>query len=132
MDNKINIIISTHGNLATGVKDTAQFLIGDTSKIQTLEFNDNINLNAFEEKLSLMISDSSQYHLIFTDILGGTPFNTSVRLAYGKENVSVFYGVNIPMIVQAYVTSEGVEDITTYLESIESMLCESVGKVELE
>ena len=38
--------------------------------------------------------------LVFTDLLGGTPFNQSMMIAQDVDNVEVLTGTNLPMVIE--------------------------------
>ncbi|MCQ4957072.1 PTS fructose transporter subunit IIA, partial [Veillonella parvula] len=38
--------------------------------------------------------------IIFTDLMGGSPFNVAASLGHGKENVRIVAGTNLPMLVE--------------------------------
>jgi mannose/fructose-specific phosphotransferase system component IIA len=48
--------------------------------------------------------------LVLVDMLGGTPFNVSMRLA-ARRNLRVVTGVSLPMIFKALTVREGDDNL---------------------
>lgn len=38
--------------------------------------------------------------LVFTDLLGGTPFNQAMMIAQDVDNVEILTGTNLPMVIE--------------------------------
>ncbi len=97
----VGVLILTHGRLAPELLSAARVISGnlETFEALPLEWSDS-----FEEAYSkvegvLSRLDNGQGTLIFTDILGGTPFN--VAMAFCEPGrVEVVAGVNLPMVVR--------------------------------
>lgn len=98
----IGILITSHGDLCQGMMNSLTMIAGENPNISVLQFNDFSNYaEKLAEKLCVM---NSVYNgvLIFTDILGGTPFNECYKYVRGnnKNNIKIITGVNLPMIVE--------------------------------
>ncbi|MDF9824749.1 mannose/fructose/sorbose-specific phosphotransferase system IIA component [Breznakia sp. PF5-3] len=105
----INILITTHGELAKGIVNSAKMIIGKFENVEYLVFDETMGISIYEEKLAqiLMNVDEERQWLIFTDILGGTPFNTVSKFSFNNDNIAVFYGINLPLLMEAILTKEG-------------------------
>jgi mannose/fructose/sorbose-specific phosphotransferase system IIA component len=105
----INILVVTHGMLAEGLIHSAKMLIGDAEKVDYLSFEKDMGqeelTEAITQKMKRLATDEQL--LIFCDIVGGTPFNVSSRFSFNNEDIAVFYGVNLPVLVEAILTREG-------------------------
>ncbi len=95
------ILVITHGELATGLKQTLGMFI---------PLNENISFISFDGKstdnLEKEINEQMQAHngnvIALTDIVGGTPFQTISRLLLTTNNSStVVGGINLPMLIEA-------------------------------
>ncbi|HEY2421055.1 MAG TPA: PTS sugar transporter subunit IIA [Neobacillus sp.] len=115
----INILVVTHGLLAEGLIHSAKMLIGDAEKLDFLSFAKDMGQEELTEALSEKMKGLStgEQLLIFCDIVGGTPFNISSRFSFNNENIAVFYGVNLPVLVEAVLTREGknLQELTSFL-----------------
>jgi mannose/fructose-specific phosphotransferase system component IIA len=77
-------------------------IAGENPNIFALQFNDFSNYTEkLIEKLNVLTSDYNGV-LIFTDIMGGTPFNESYKYIRenNKSSIKIITGVNLPMIVE--------------------------------
>ena len=95
------IILLSHGPMALGLYETTKwFMDGDIPQYEymCLEFDDVIE--EFDKKLNALIEkvDSGDGVIIFTDLLGGTPFNRCVPLI--SETIDVFTGMNLTIVLE--------------------------------
>lgn len=44
--------------------------------------------------------------LILTDVAGGTPFKMAVKASFGREDVTVVTGTNLPVVLQLAMLPE--------------------------
>lgn len=98
----IGILVTSHGDLCQGMLKSLTMIAGENPNIFILQFNDFSNYKEeLIEKLNVLTSDYNGI-LIFTDIMGGTPFNESYK--YIRENhtssIKIITGVNLPMIIE--------------------------------
>ncbi|HEY4551825.1 MAG TPA: PTS sugar transporter subunit IIA [Bacillaceae bacterium] len=105
----INILVVTHGKMAEGIVHSAQMFTGEAENVEFLSLMEDMGQDELSdlmnEKLK-RVSDSEQF-LILCDIMGGTPFKISSQFSFNNDNVAVFYGVNLPILVQAILSRHG-------------------------
>ena len=105
----INILVVTHGMMAEGLLHSANMLIGEAEGVDFLSFAKDMGqeelTDALSEKMKGYSSDDQL--LFFVDIVGGTPFNVCSRFSFNNENIAVFYGVNLPVLVEAILARDG-------------------------
>jgi mannose/fructose-specific phosphotransferase system component IIA len=85
--------------------DGINFIMGIQKDIIKVEFN-NIDLEIYSNKIEDIIKSSKEGTLIFTDIIGGTPFRISTILGMKYDNVYVVTGTNISMIIESIIKRE--------------------------
>lgn len=98
----IGILVTSHGDLCQGMLNSLRMIAGENPNIFVLQFNDfGDYAEKLAEKLSMMNAVYNNI-LIFTDILGGTPFNECYKYVKGgnKNNIKIITGMNLPMIVE--------------------------------
>lgn len=124
------ILLISHGQMAEGIKHTVKMLIGDVSDLHVITFGETMGIEELTEELSEFLTIHSEELLIFTDLKGGTPFNVASVLTHQKDDVKVFYGMNLPLIIEAYTTREftNIEELTS---KIEENVSDSIGFSEL-
>lgn len=95
------IIITGHGNFASGLKSSLDLIVGNYDFIKVVDFTENKNPEELKNDIKSIIDKCSDNELyIFTDLAGGTPFKVSSELAL-NNNVKVFCGTNLPMLIEA-------------------------------
>ncbi|MBE6083468.1 hypothetical protein EQM13_13870 [Acidilutibacter cellobiosedens] len=101
----VKLIITGHGRFSDGMLDGINFIMGIQKDIIKVEFN-NIDLEIYSNKIEDIIKSSKEGTLIFTDIIGGTPFRISTILGMKYDNVYVVTGTNISMIIESIIKRE--------------------------
>lgn len=97
------IIITGHGNFATGLASTLKLVVGEQEKISFIDFTEDLSSGELNKKIenAILTLNNEDGIFIFADILGGTPFNESAILAAKYPNITVFGGTNMAMIFEA-------------------------------
>ena len=102
------ILVCTHGYTSKYLIQTAEMIVGPQENIGFINFIDGDSTLDLKRKYQKEIQelDCSKGLLIMVDLFGGTPFNTIGILAYGNMNMEVITGVNIPMLVETFLSRE--------------------------
>lgn len=96
------IIITGHGNFATGLKSSLDLIVGKYDFIKSIDFTELKTPKDLKcEIKSEVIKSENEKIYIFTDLAGGTPFKVSMELALENKNIEVFCGTNLPMLVES-------------------------------
>lgn len=98
----IKLIITGHGKFSSGMFDAINFIMGAQKDIEKIEFG-NMDLDIYSNQIEEIIKNSKEGTLIFTDLIGGTPFRISTLLCTKYDNVYVITGSNISMIIEAII-----------------------------
>ncbi|MGL4864008.1 MAG: PTS sugar transporter subunit IIA [Cetobacterium sp.] len=107
------IIVSGHGEFASAIEKTLEYIIGKQENVEYINFNNGMGTKELEEKYIEAISKNRDSETLFlTDLAGGTPFSTAVTLSQNIENIYVLGGINIPTILAAleYRDEESLEN----------------------
>ena len=70
--------------------------------------------------------------IIFTDLIGGTPFNTAAQLGRDRENVRILAGTNLPMLVEVVMSRKFMDDLDGLVDSLLQTGKEQVAKFEFK
>lgn len=102
------ILVCTHGNASKHMIQTAEMIVGAQENVGFINFTNGESFLALKEKYQNEIQklDCSNGLLIMVDLFGGTPFNVIAMLAYEDANMEVISGVNIPMLVETFISRE--------------------------
>lgn len=96
------IILSGHGNFATGLQSSIELLAGKNEDVYYIDFTVNDTDITLKEKFNEILNKNLEEEILFVcDILGGTPFKTAAELANDKENMEVVVGCNVGSIIEA-------------------------------
>lgn len=98
----IGLIVTGHGNFATGITSALKLIAGDLEKYEAVDFLPEYSITDLERELhkafdALKDCDSI---LVLSDLGGGSPFKTAVTIGYPKGNVEVLAGTNLPMLLE--------------------------------
>lgn len=113
----INIIITGHGNFATGMKSGLELIAGEQDEIIALDFLGEDD--GTELMMDLQQKTSNSPTLVFTDLYGGTPFRTAFKLAYENGKIGVITGTNLGMLLEILPSLKTVNSIEELLKQIE-------------
>ena len=110
------IIVTGHGNIATGIGSAVKLVFGQPEKFYTVDFTEDTTPEQLEEKILDKVNeirkgstDNGNGVLILSDIAGGTPFKTASLISVKNENIRVISGMNLPMILEVLCEREGME-----------------------
>ncbi|WP_251861890.1 PTS galactosamine/N-acetylgalactosamine transporter subunit IIA [Clostridium sp. Marseille-Q2269] len=105
----IGIIVSGHGNFATGLTSSLELIAGKQRDLIAVDFTIEDTTDTLKEKMENAMDELKHCEglVVLTDIIGGSPFNTAVLLGMCKENVTVISGTNLGMILEGALCREG-------------------------
>ncbi|MCF1685391.1 PTS sugar transporter subunit IIA [Tetragenococcus halophilus] len=97
----LGIIVTGHGQFATGLQSSVELIAGKQEKFEAINFEEGESSEDLNNKLKKVVSqmDSKEGVIIFTDIPGGTPFNQSILLSQEDKQIKVVAGANLPAIM---------------------------------
>lgn len=125
------VILTSHGNFASGLYSTVSMIAGEFENIRIVEFHEDDILEDLDQKL-VEAYDSLDYEntVVLTDLAGGTPFNRSVMSLSNKEHIEFLAGANFAMVYQAL--SSETKNLDEYIQEILDTSRESITKFDLQ
>lgn len=116
------IIVTGHGSFATGITSGLKLLAGEPEQYQAVDFLPEDSIDSLKEKLSWAVKslDGCEGFLVLADLAGGSPFNVSVQMKLSEETrmMEVIGGINLPSVLQAYMTRSGETDVETLAKEV--------------
>jgi PTS system N-acetylgalactosamine-specific IIA component len=98
---KTVIVISGHGNYATGLKSSIELLSGHNTDLYYLDLTvDDTDVSLREKMENVIRKNAGSGVLFICDILGGTPFKVSVEVSSNSDHMEVVAGCNIGSILE--------------------------------
>lgn len=112
----MKVIVSSHSQLAMGLKETLAFIGSGTEDIEFVIL-DSSGVENFEKKCnSILENHQNEEVIVFVDIFGGTPYNTFARSFLEKKiHGEIITGFNLHMILQA-LSSDSIEEFIEELK----------------
>ena len=126
----MKFLIITHGRLAEGLIDAGKIILGEIKDTEIISFNDSMGIETLEEMITNHISNITDDLIIFTDLLGGTPFNATVMATENYKNIKIIYGINLPIFIECYMNKDNktLEEIVNLIDEIKN---ETIGTSNL-
>lgn len=102
----IGLIITGHGEFASGMMSAIKLLSGIPEECVAVDFTQQDTTDDLEFRLKDIIEgmNSCEGILVLTDLYGGSPFNEAIELSHelqDHQDIRVVSGVNLGMILQA-------------------------------
>jgi len=98
----IGIVVVTHADLADGLLQTAELILGPLKAVEPVSINREMSVDVAKNALQKAVNRAGKDGdgtLILTDLFGGTPTNISAELLQDGL-VEILTGVNLPMLIK--------------------------------
>ncbi|QJD73811.1 PTS sugar transporter subunit IIA [Lactobacillus acetotolerans] len=108
----MKIVLISHSNMAVGMKDTLNMIVGDDKNV--LAFAAYINGSTAEiQKVKNLVEDNQdEQFIILTDLLGGSVNNEMMQLLENNKNIRLITGMNLPLAMQLQLKATTTEKVT--------------------
>lgn len=126
------ILIATHGKMASGIRYTAELIVGKSTEITTIDAYVKQEDNIEEEFRNYFNAHQKDRIFVFTDLMGGSVNQKLIEYA-DADNVTLITGTNLPVLIQIMMEDENVtnQEIERYVEEAkEELKIVRMGKSE--
>ena len=108
------VILVSHGTFAHGLKSAVLMMSGQRDDILSTSLEEGMGTNDFAENFAKLVEPITHNDeiLLFSDILSGSPFTTSIEVLNQKnlfDKTTVFAGMNMPMVLTAVLMKDNLE-----------------------
>lgn len=101
MENEMKFILASHGKFAISALETLEMIAGKQDKMIALGLEYGEGLDEFVQKYETILASMPECQVvILTDIYGGTPANAATQLLFDHNNIQIFSGFNIPLLLE--------------------------------
>ncbi|MFZ7130187.1 PTS galactosamine/N-acetylgalactosamine transporter subunit IIA [Avibacterium avium] len=102
------LIVSGHGNFATGLQSALEQIIGQYPKVAFFDFDDKqITPEQLRQNIEQYLNAEQESAVLFCcDILGGTPFRQCAMIAQQFERAEVIVGTNLQMLIEVIMAKD--------------------------
>lgn len=105
----IGIILTGHGQFASGLFSSLTLIAGSFENVVAVDFNGSDSTEDLTEKLEAAVKKISNWDqvIFLTDLVGGSPFKSSVLVGQALKESRVIAGANLPMVLEVAFASGG-------------------------
>ena len=103
------ILIATHGKMASGIRYTAELIVGQLAEITTIDAYVTPEDNVEEQFKEFFEKHKEDRIIVFTDLMGGS-VNQKLLGYSQKENVTLITGTNLPVLMQVMMADDDVTE----------------------
>lgn len=130
----IGLIISGHGNFASGFHTSLNLIAGEPNNVEFVDFESTDTIETLKEKYynSLKKLNECDAILALSDLAGGSPFKTLVEIKTEIEKpMEVIAGTNLAMLLEISMTKDIMDDLSDLTQSAIEVGKNGVVKFEL-
>ena len=114
------IIVTGHGNFATGISSSVRLIAGEQEYYEAVDFLSEDTPDMLKDNLCAAIeklADCGEV-IIFTDLIGGSPFKTAVELSFERgEKLTVLSGTSLGMLIDGVFSRDSKDSLETLIET---------------
>lgn len=103
----IGIVICTHSDFASGLKNACEMIAGPQENLDAICFDGQEDLMDLGNRIK-EVGDKNEECIYVVDLVNATPFNASLIAIAGTDNV-VLSGASIPMMIELLIRRNGFE-----------------------
>lgn len=111
----VGIVVVSHGPLADGLKGAAEMIVGPQEHFETVGMDPAADIDRLRGEIesAVLAVGGKDAAVVFVDLMGGSPSNSSAYLAV--DGVPVVCGVNLPMLLEVLLSREssGAKELAT-------------------
>lgn len=130
----IGLLVTGHANFGSGMTSSVNLIAGEQEAYQYVDFLPAYSTEDLTQEIGKALEALKECEgiIIFTDLMGGTPFNVSAQLGHGKENIRIVAGTNLPMLVEIVMSRKFMDDLDGLVDSILETGKEQIVKYEFK
>lgn len=110
------ILIATHGKMASGIRYTAEMIVGKMAGITSIDAYVTPEDNVEQQFAAYFKEHEGERVIVLTDIMGGS-VNQKLMSYADRENVTLITGTNLAMLIQVLFAGDQVseEELESYV-----------------
>ena len=128
----IGLLVTGHANFGSGITSSVNLIAGEQEDYQYVDFLPTYSTEDLTAEMTKALEklNNCEGIIIFTDLMGGTPFNVAAQL--GRDNVRIIAGTNLPMLVEIVMSRKFMDDLDGLADSVAETGKEQVIKYEFK
>lgn len=130
----IGLIITGHGNFATGLTSSVNLIGGEQANYVAVDFLAEYSTDDLDRELRSAMDRLSECDgiIVMSDLPGGSPFKTAVVCGQDYKDVRVIAGTNLPMICEIAMARTFIEDIDSLVDMALNTGKDQIVKFEMK
>ena len=130
----IGLLVTGHANFGTGITSSVNLIAGEQEAYKAVDFLPTYSTEDLTREITKALDELKDCEgvIIFTDLMGGTPFNVSAQIGHGKENIRIVAGTNLPMLVEIVMSRKFKDNLDELVDSVLETGKEQVTKYEFK
>lgn len=131
----LGILITGHGNFATGLKSSIELIAGASDHFRYVDFpGDSTDKLTEDQNKAFDELSHCDGVLVLADLVGGSPFKSAAECKFARpdQKIEVVGGSNLPMMIEAATTADLYEDPIDLADSLIETGKEFIIRFELE
>lgn len=130
----IGLVVTGHANFGTGITSSVNLIAGEQEAYKAVDFLPTYSTEDLTREITKALDELKDCEgvIIFTDLMGGTPFNVSAQLGHGKDNIRIVAGTNLPMLVEIVMSRKFMDNLDELVDSVLETGKEQVTKYEFK
>ena len=130
----IGLLVTGHANFGSGITSSVNLIAGEQEAYKYVDFLPTYSTEDLTGEITKALDELKDCEgvIIFTALMGGTPFNVAAQLGHDKENIRIVAGTNLPMLVEIVMSRKFMDDLDGLVESVLETGKEQVTKYEFK
>ena len=130
----IGLLVTGHANFGSGITSSVNLIAGEQEAYKYVDFLPTYSTEDLTGEITKALDELKDCEgvIIFTDLMGGTPFNVAAQLGHDMENIRIVAGTNLPMLVEIVMSRKFMDDLDGLVESVLETGKEQVTKYEFK
>ena len=130
----IGLLVTGHANFGTGITSSVNLIAGEQEAYKAVDFLPTYSTEDLTREITKALDELKDCEgvIIFTELMGGTPFNVSAQIGHGKENIRIVAGTNLPMLVEIVMSRKFMDNLDELVDSVLETGKEQVTKYEFK
>ncbi|WP_054663807.1 PTS sugar transporter [Lacticaseibacillus camelliae] len=120
-------IITGHGHFATGMKGAVELLAGVQTSFKYIDFAEGMSDEELGHQLQAALTSSPT--LIFTDLVGGTPYKEAAKLSLSRQDLAVVAGCNLASLLETIFSNY--DSLSEYADTLVNVTKQSAQVLDL-
>ncbi|MEX1445193.1 PTS sugar transporter subunit IIA [Enterococcus sp. C76] len=93
------LVLISHGKFCEELKKSTEMIMGPQEDIYTLPLLPEDGTETYKQRF-LTVTDSLNDFVVLCDLLGGTPANIISKLIMEGQQITLYAGMNLPMVIE--------------------------------